>query len=72
MMKMNMFIENFSLPHVVLLLGLFVWMYFLYEIVTSEFKGKEGTLWALLVFFVPFVGVLAYFAYGRSSRLKNN
>ncbi len=53
------------------LLGLLcVWAYFLYEIVTSEFEGREGTLWALLVFFVPFVGVLAYLFYGRSSRLK--
>ena len=47
---------------------LLLWLYFLYEIVTSEFKGNEGTLWALLVFFVPFIGVLAYLAYGRNSR----
>ncbi|NJY63346.1 hypothetical protein HC174_11325 [Salinimicrobium sp. CDJ15-81-2] len=59
-----------SLPQIFLLLILLVWMYFLYEIVTSEFKGKEGMLWALLVFFVPFVGVLAYLTYGRSSRMK--
>lgn len=52
-------------------LGLILtWAYLLFEIVTSDFKGREGMLWALLVFFVPFVGVLAYLAYGRSSRLK--
>ena len=45
-----------------------VWFYFLYEIVTSDFDGNEGTLWALLVFFVPFIGLLAYLAYGRKSR----
>ncbi|MCC8360544.1 PLDc N-terminal domain-containing protein [Salinimicrobium sediminilitoris] len=36
-------------------------MYFLYEIVNSEFHGGEGMLWGMLVFFVPFVGLLAYF-----------
>lgn len=45
-----------------------IWIYFLYEIVTSEFSGNEGTLWALLVFFVPFIGLLAYLAFGRKSR----
>ena len=53
--------------------GLLVaWMYFLYEIVTSEFNGREGMLWALLVFFVPVVGLLAYLAYGRSTRTVKN
>jgi hypothetical protein len=57
----------------VFMFGLLVaWMYFLYEIVTSEFKGREGMLWAMLVFFVPFVGLLAYLAYGRSTRTVKN
>lgn len=62
--------DNISLPHIILVLILLGWMYILYEIVTSEFEGREGTLWALLVFFVPLIGVLAYLFYGRSSRLK--
>ncbi|WP_324721512.1 PLD nuclease N-terminal domain-containing protein [Salinimicrobium sp. HB62] len=57
----------------VFMFGLLVaWMYFLYEIVTSEFNGREGMLWALLVFFVPFVGLLAYLAYGRNTRTVKN
>ena len=67
---MNFFQDNFGLPHVVLLILLVVWLYFLYEIVISEFNGREGMLWALLVFFVPFIGILAYLFYGRSSRIK--
>ena len=69
-----MLLKDFSIPLFLwqlFLLGLIaLWAYFLYEIVTSEFPGKEGTLWALLVFFVPFIGVLAYLAYGRSSRME--
>ncbi|MHA6281217.1 PLDc N-terminal domain-containing protein [Salinimicrobium sp. CAU 1759] len=53
--------------------GLLVaWMYFLYEIVTSEFKGREGMLWSMLVFFVPLVGLLAYLVYGRGTRTVKN
>ena len=53
--------------------GLLVaWMYFLYEIVTSEFRGREGVLWAMLVFFVPLVGLMAYLVYGRGTRTVKN
>lgn len=57
----------------IFMFGLLVaWIYFLYEIVTSEFKGREGMLWAMLVFFVPLVGLLAYLAYGRATRTVKN
>ena len=71
---MEFFLEDFSFSlflwqffGIALLVG---WVYILYEIVTSAFPGNEGMLWALLVFFVPIVGALAYSVYGRSSRLK--
>ncbi|MCY2687474.1 PLDc N-terminal domain-containing protein [Salinimicrobium sp. TH3] len=51
---------------------LVAWMYFLYEIITSGFRGREGMLWGLFVFFVPVIGLLAYLAYGRSTRTVKN
>ena len=60
-----------SFPALILVLvPLLIWGYFLFEILMSNFQGNEGMLWALLVFFVPFIGLLAYLAYGRSKRLK--
>ena len=63
----TLFISSFT-AMLILAVPLLIWFYFLYEIVTSDFDGNEGTLWALLVFFVPFIGLLAYLAYGRKSR----
>jgi hypothetical protein len=57
----------------IFMFGLLVaWMYFLYEIVTSEFNGREGVLWGIFVLFVPVVGLLAYLIYGRSTRTVKN
>ena len=71
---MDIFLEDFSfgvffwqLFMFALLLG---WIYCLYEVVTSEFPGMEGMLWALLVFFAPGIGAIIYLIYGRQRKLK--
>ena len=51
-------------------LGLFTfsfWLYALIEIISDEFKNDtDKLLWFLLVFFLPFVGTIAYYFIGRN------
>jgi len=53
---------------VALLLGLF-WLWMLFDALTNA--GLEPTMkivWALVIFFLPFLGALAYFFMGRKGR----
>lgn len=71
---MEIFLEDFSFGRLVAFLVaaafLFLFCYCLYDVVTSEFPGNEGFLWALIVFFAPGVGVFAYLIFGKQRKLK--
>lgn len=71
---MEFLLEDFSTGRLLALIigGAFLclFIYSLYDVVTSEFPGNEGMLWALLIFFAPGIGVLAYFVFGRQRKLK--
>lgn len=72
---MEILLEDFSIGRlIILLIGaafLFLFFYCLYDAVTSKFPGNEGMLWALLIFFAPVIGALAYLAYGKQRKISN-
>ena len=72
---MEILLEDFSMGKLIALAIsaglLFLFFYCLYDIVTSEFPGMEGMLWALIVFFAPGIGMLVYFIYGRQRKIKS-
>ena len=42
------------------------WIYALIEIISDEYKNDtDKIIWFLLVFFLPFVGTILYYAIGR-------
>jgi hypothetical protein len=47
------------------------WIWALIDILISEFKeSNDKLLWGLFVFFLPLIGVLAYFFIGRKLKSK--
>jgi len=44
------------------------WIIALVDILRSEFKGNGKIIWLLVVFFLSFVGAIAYFAIGRKQK----
>ena len=43
------------------------WLYAIIEIISDEYKNDtDKILWFLLVFFMPFLGTIAYFFIGRN------
>ena len=58
-----------ELALLLLLPVLFVpWLVALVDILRSEFTENNKLVWLLAVVFVPVVGWLAYFAFGRSQK----
>jgi hypothetical protein len=56
---------------IVALLASLFWLWMLIDALTNN--GLEPTMkivWALVIFFLPFLGALAYLIVGRKSRLK--
>jgi hypothetical protein len=53
-----------------IVVGLFlVWIWALVDIITSKFKEDlMQIIWLLVVFFLPFIGVLLYLLIGRSMK----
>lgn len=53
-----------------IIVGLFaIWIWAMIDIITSKFKEDlMQILWLLVVFFVPFLGVLFYLIIGRSMK----
>lgn len=53
-----------------IVVGLFlIWIWAMIDIITSKFKEDlMQVIWLLVVFFLPFVGVLLYLLIGRSMK----
>lgn len=45
------------------------WIIALVDILRSDFKGNGKIIWLLVVFFLSFVGAIAYFAIGRKQKI---
>lgn len=44
-----------------------LWLYAIIEIVSDDYKNDtDKILWFLLVFFLPFIGTIAYYFIGRN------
>ncbi|MFC5191632.1 PLD nuclease N-terminal domain-containing protein [Algoriphagus aquatilis] len=51
-------------------LGLLVYAFTIYDVVRSRFANQTDKLiWILIVFLVPFLGTVLWFAIGRNRRL---
>lgn len=47
--------------------ALAIWVYALVDIIKDEYKTEtDKIIWFLLVFFLPFLGTIAYFFIGRN------
>ena len=61
-----------GLPDLIILFVLF--LFFLpfilafIDILRSDFGGNNKIVWLLAVIFVPFIGAVAYFIFGRNSK----
>lgn len=66
---MEMFI-GFNLFLIFMIIGAFVlWIWALIDIITSRFnEDLMQVVWLLVVFFLPFVGVIIYLLVGRSMK----
>ena len=64
--------DNILGPFLIMLIfGLFcLWCYCLIDILTSEFKGNEKLLWAVVVLLAPVLGMLLYLILGKRSKLR--
>lgn len=67
MMEMMFGLELFMF---FIIIGLFIiWIWALVDIITSKFKDDiMQIVWLLIVFFLPFLGVLLYLMIGRSMK----
>lgn len=66
---MEMFI-GFNLFLIFMIIGAFIlWIWALIDIITSRFnEDLMQVIWLLVVFFLPFVGVIIYLLIGRSMK----
>lgn len=55
-----------------MLVGVFVlWLWALLDIITSKFQDNlMQIIWLLVVFFLPFIGVILYLLLGRSMKMS--
>lgn len=52
------------------LLGILVYAYTIYDVVTSRFANPNDRLiWILIVVLVPFLGTVLWFVVGRNKRI---
>lgn len=57
-----------------MIIGVFViWLWALIDIITSKFQENlMQIVWLLVVFFLPFIGVVLYLLIGRAMKIPNN
>lgn len=57
-------------PQIILILVILTPLIAITDIVRNEFTGNNKLIWALVVIFFNFFGVLLYFLIGRKQRIK--
>lgn len=57
-----------------MIIGVFVlWLWALVDIITSKFQENlMQIVWLLVVFFLPFIGVILYLLIGKSMQISND
>ncbi len=50
------------------LVMLVLWIWALYDILTSSFSGNKKIIWVLVVIFLPILGTILYFLIGRNQK----
>lgn len=65
---------GFGLFFYAMILGVFVlWVWALIDIITSKFREDLiQVIWLLVVFFLPFIGVILYLLIGKSMKRVSN
>lgn len=48
------------------------YLYVLIDILKSEFDGANKLIWLIVVFVLPFVGLILYFFIGRKQKIKKS
>jgi len=52
---------------------LLLWFWEIIDILKNDFKGSsDKIIWLLVVFFLPFIGLLLYLLIGRGQKIKSN
>lgn len=67
-------IFGFALLFYSMIVGIFVlWLWALVDIITSKFQDNlMQIVWLLIVFFLPFIGVILYLLLGKSMKISND
>lgn len=65
---------GFALLFYSMIIGIFVlWLWALVDIITSKFKDNlMQIVWLLVVFFLPFIGVILYLLLGKSMKISKD
>lgn len=68
------FMFGFILLFYAMIIGIVVlWLWALLDIITSKFKENlMQIVWLLVVFFLPFIGVILYLLIGKSMKLPSD
>lgn len=65
---------GFALLFYGMIIGIFVlWLWALVDIITSKFQDNiMQIIWLLVVFFLPFIGVILYLLMGKSMKISKD
>jgi hypothetical protein len=47
------------------------WLYCLVDIIKSEFQGNNKIIWLLVVIFVPLLGMILYYSFGKKQKITS-
>jgi hypothetical protein len=51
-------------------LSIILWLSCLIDIIKSEFQGNNKIIWLLVVIFVPLLGMILYYIFGRKQKIS--
>ncbi|MDO9552452.1 MULTISPECIES: PLDc N-terminal domain-containing protein [Rhodonellum] len=52
------------------IIGLAIYAFTIYDVITSGFgTGNDKIVWILVVIFLPFLGTILWFLFGRKNRI---
>ena len=64
--------SNLGVGEILLLIILIIlWFIALIDIIKNEFHGDNKIVWTLIVIFIPIIGFILYFVFGKGQKIKS-
>jgi hypothetical protein len=71
MNQILLFLSGIGFQELLILVFVILWIWAIVDLFQSSSNSPNKIIWALVLFFIPFPGVILYFGFGRKKKVAS-